>query len=223
MKSSLLRLLVLPLTIVGVLYVSLFLGGQKKSTNTTNQITSKNPIELKTSDNTENNETTKEKKEPSNPTPENIKVLGVEDIQKITDSQSASIEFETQILYNLINSYREENNLNKLFANKLLEDSARRKLKDMIDKNYFRHADTANNESWYLFNAAGYHYELAGENLSTGYNTPWQVFSAWQRSEKHNSQLLKPEYLDMGLAVNCETYEVRDKPACIVVLHLGLR
>jgi len=158
--------------------------------------------------------------QPINPTPENINILGTQDFQNKTEAFS---EFDKQVLYNLISSYRKENKLNKLFINKILEDSANRKLNDMIDKNYFRHADINNNESWYLFNAAGYNYKYAGENLSSGYNTPWQVFTAWQRSDEHNKQLLKSEYLDMGIAVDCSVYEVRNEPACIVVLHLGTR
>lgn len=196
----------LPLAIVIVIFASLFLS-PKSSTNQ-KVITEKlNQTEQKTL--------------PSNPTPDNIQVLGVED--STTQTTDETINFDPTVIYGLVNSYREDNGLNKLFVNKLLENSAQRKLSDMIEKNYFRHADINNNESWYLFNAAGYQYKLAGENLSSGHNTPWQVFSAWQRSDLHNEQLLKSEYLDMGLAVNCEVYEVRNKPACIVVLHLGVR
>lgn len=155
--------------------------------------------------------------QPKNPTPENIQVLGE------TDTAETPTFFDSQILYNLINSYRKDHKLNKLFINKLLEDSAQRKIADMIDSEYFRHTDKNDNESWYLFQAAGYQYKFAGENLSTGNNTPWQVFEAWQKSEIHNAQLLKPEYLDMGIAVNCEAYRIGRNPSCLVVLHLGSR
>ncbi len=157
--------------------------------------------------------------QPKNPTPENIQ-LPEETAEPASDEP---VSFDTQILYNLINSYRDEHDLNKLFVNKLLEDSAQRKLADMIDDEYFRHSDTNDNESWYLFQAAGYQYKFAGENLSSGNNTPWQVFDAWQKSSAHNKQLLKTEYLDMGLAVNCEEYKIGRKPVCLAVLHLGTR
>lgn len=153
-----------------------------------------------------------------NPLPENIQVL--EESHVATASANT---FDTQILYNLINSHRKDHNLNKLFINKLLEDSAQRKIADMIDSEYFKHADTNNNESWYLFQAAGYQYKFAGENLSSGSNTPWQVFEAWQNSTVHNEQLLKPEYLDMGIAINCEEYKIGRNPSCLAVLHLGTR
>lgn len=208
MKSGLIKLLFLPLTITTVLYFSLITNNQPKQTeNNTEEF-----VEIES----------EEDINPSNPTPENIKVLGVEDLENNSNKNSEVI-FDTQVLYNLINSYRKDNGLNKLFINRILEDSAKRKLKDMIDNNYFKHADENKYESWYLFSAAGYKYKFAGENLSSGHNTPWQVFSAWQRSAEHNEQMLKSEYLDMGLAVNCDIYEIRNKPACIVVLHLGAR
>lgn len=165
---------------------------------------------------------------PINPLPENIQILGETDTatqssQNQKEQKEQVTAFDTLALYNLINSYRDENNLNKLFINKLLEDSSQRKLTDMIDAEYFKHSDTNNNESWYLFQAAGYQYKFAGENLSTGNNTPWKVFEAWQKSPAHNEQLLKSEYLDMGLAVNCEEYKIGRNASCLVVLHLGTR
>ncbi len=167
--------------------------------------------------------------QPKNPTPENIQILGKTDVVATPSAQNSklttkeSVTFDTQILYNLVNSYRKDNKLNKLYINKLLEDSSQRKIADMINTEYFRHSDTNNNESWYLFQAAGYQYKFAGENLSSGNNTPWQVFEAWQGSAAHNEQLLKPEYQDMGIAVNCEEYKIGRNSSCLVVLHLGTR
>lgn len=200
----------LPIIIVGVVLTSLFFSPKQINNQETKNIKVDGAVVI------ENKKTI-----PNNPTPENIQILGVQDI--VTQTQNEEVNFDTNIIYGLISSYRKENGLNKLFINKLLENSAQKKLTDMIEKDYFRHADINNNESWYLFNAVGYQYKLAGENLSSGYNTPWQVFSAWQNSNLHNQQLLKSEYLDMGLAANCEVYEIKNKPACIVVLHLGVR
>jgi uncharacterized protein YkwD len=200
MKSRKLIWIFLPILIVSVLLLSLL-----------------TPQNIQTDQNTLMGRI--EEIQTSNPTPENIQVLGVED----TSDNIEDFSFDTEKLYRLISEYRKEQDLHKLFINKTLEESAHRKLSDMIEKKYFRHADINQYESWYLFNASGYDYEFAGENLSSGYNTPWQVFDAWRKSDVHNEQLLKPEYLDMGLAINCETYEVRNKPACIVVLHLGAR
>lgn len=200
--------ILLPILIATVLLFSLF--SSQKTKQNSKSTTLIEPINIQTS---------AKKIETSNPTPENIQVLGVEDIPENTKD----FTFDTEKLYRLISEYRKEQDIHKLFVNKTLEESAQRKLSDMIENQYFRHADINKNESWYLFNASGYDYTFAGENLSSGYNTPWQVFDAWRLSAVHNEQLLKPEYLDMGLAVNCKVYEIKNQPACIVVLHLGAR
>lgn len=213
MDSKVVAILVLPIVIVSVILGSLFLPtslsknpAQQENKNLTKIL---NPIEY----------STKQTPPPKNPTPETVQVLGVKNTQEIS---TPTTNFNTETLYRLVNSYRLENDLNKLFINKTLEESARRKLRDMKENGYFNHADRNNNESWYLFQAVGYQYKFAGENLSTGVNTPWQVFTAWQESTEHNYQLLKPDYLDMGLAVDCSE-TAGNKPYCVVVLHLGAR
>lgn len=130
-------------------------------------------------------------------------------------------EFEPSQLYLLINSYRKENNLSPLVINQSLEFSAKKKVGDMITHDYFNHQDSDGLESWYMFKASGYEYKTAGENLSSGANTPWKVFDAWKNSQIHNEQLLNQTYKDMGIFADCESYIIAKKPSCIVVLHLG--
>ncbi len=136
---------------------------------------------------------------------------------------SPQAEFDTHRLYSLINAYRKDQNLSPLLIDPRLEKSATAKINDMISQKYYRHEDTVNQESWYLFTAAGYHYKLAGENISFSHNTPWQVFQAWSESTSHNEQLLKPNYEEMGLAADCESFREYAGKNCVVVLHLGLR
>ncbi|MCB9813741.1 MAG: hypothetical protein H6772_05070 [Pseudomonadales bacterium] len=164
-----------------------------------------------------------------NPTGEDVKILGEAtedtDLKKISSpintAESKQIVFETMKLYSLINSYRKENNLTPLSINKSLEISAGKKIQDMIENDYFRHSDPENVESWYLFRTSGYEFKTAGENLSAGINSPWQVFEAWRNSEIHNTQLLNKTYLDMGLGTDCVSYKIANETSCIVVLHLG--
>ena len=171
-----------------------------------------------------------------NPSGEGVKILGesTENVERTKENnwvknkvskkqEPKKIVFGKQKLYYLINSYRRENKLTPLNINDSLEISAKRKVEDMIENNYFRHEDKNNIESWYLFKTAGYEFKTAGENLSSGINTPWQVFDAWMNSEIHNKQLLNKTYLDMGISVDCESYKIARTPSCIVVLHLGLR
>lgn len=137
-----------------------------------------------------------------------------------TETQKTS-EFDPNQLYSLINSYRKENKLSPLIINQSLEFSAKKKVNDMIINDYFAHQDKNGLESWYMFKASGYEYKTAGENLSSGANTPWSVFEAWKNSQIHNEQLLSSTHKDMGIFADCESYVIAKKPSCIVVLHLG--
>jgi uncharacterized protein YkwD len=142
---------------------------------------------------------------------------------KHTSTQKEAAQFTTEKLYLLINAHRKEHTLSPLQPAPELELSALLKISDMIAKNYWRHADPTNIESWPLFKQAGYNYLLAGENLSFAINSPWGVFSSWAASPTHNEQLLTKEYAHMGAAIDCTTYQKLAEQPCIVVLHLGKR
>jgi len=128
---------------------------------------------------------------------------------------------DAEKLYGLINGYRREQNLSPLTAHTALEQSARLKLNDMLEKKYWRHGDTDNYPPWRFFTQAGYQYSTAGENLAFGVATTWQTFTRWQESQAHNEQLLEPTYEHMGIAVECDFYEAYAGKTCLVVLHLG--
>lgn len=128
---------------------------------------------------------------------------------------------EAEKLYGLINGYRRENNISPLTAHTALEQSARLKLNDMLEKKYWRHGDTNNYPPWNFFTLAGYQYSTAGENLAFGVKTTWQTFTNWKESQTHNEQLLESKYQHMGLALECDFYEAYAGETCLVVLHLG--
>lgn len=130
-------------------------------------------------------------------------------------------DFTSDKLYSLINAYRREKNLGLLRAHVSLEQTAALKLADMQQRKYWTHSDPQGRESWYLFEQVGYRYAQAGENLSFGYNTAWQVFTAWQESPEHNTELLNPTYEHMGVAIDCQNYQENNMKSCAVVLHLG--
>lgn len=131
-----------------------------------------------------------------------------------------SADFQTK-LYNLINGYRADQKLSKLRVSEQLESSALLKSRDMVENQYWRHQDQQGRETWYFFNLVGYNFQLAGENLAFAAESPWQTFADWQASPTHNQQLLTSEYEDMGLSIDCQSYEEYAKGGCLVVLHLG--
>lgn len=146
------------------------------------------------------------------PTPTPPAVLG--------DSTTPDQDEFAERLYALINGFRREQQLSPLNVKRALEVSARAKLYDMQQRNYWTHQDPAGNPPWQFFTTAGYDYLYAGENIATNHNSPWAVFSQWEQSSTHRSEMLKPEYADMGLGIDCQ-YQMGTSSSCVVVLHLG--
>ncbi len=162
---------------------------------------------------------------PTSPSPSTVSsqttATSAGSVQGVNTTIAQSEVFDLFKLYLLINAHRKEHKLSPLLIHPSLEQSAQDKIADMVAKKYYRHQDTSDTPSWYLFKKAGYMYLKAGENLSFVHQSPWQVFDAWQQSPQHNQQLLTPEYVDMGLAADCETFKNYPDGGCIVVLHLG--
>lgn len=164
----------------------------------------------------------------TNPSPPSTQVLGAQTTESAPDQELSATGFTSPAeadfrdkLYNLILAYRREQSVSLLTRSQLLEQSAHLKLADMIENNYYRHEDQTNVQSWYLLEQVGYPYQTAGENLAFGATSAWQVFSDWQQSPTHNTQLLNPNYENMGLAVDCHTFAPQTANACMVVLHLA--
>lgn len=138
-----------------------------------------------------------------------------------TPQPTSTLSVDSSILYSLINAHRKEQHLSSLRVNQALELSAKKKIEDMRANNYWRHENTQGVMDWSIFEQSGYHYSDAGENLSFANNSAWAVFNSWVNSPEHNAQMLKAEYEDMGLAIDCENYQEAGQKKCAVVLHLG--
>lgn len=153
------------------------------------------------------------------PTPSSVtpSVLG----SSASNNTKNTASIDNQSLYSLINAHRKENGLSQLKVHTSLEQSATKKLQEMIAEKYWQHENREGKTSWYLFEQSGYHYTEAGENLSFANNTAWNVFDAWVKSTQHNEQMLKEVYEEMGLASDCSTYIEQGTASCVVVLHLG--
>lgn len=147
----------------------------------------------------------------STPIPENSQVLGTETTQEI----------DAEKLYGLINGYRREQGKTVLRAHQSLEISAKYKLSDMVAKKYWRHENQDTQAPWQFFIKSGYTYARAGENLAFGTTSAWETLQKWQESPLHDAQLLEDDYRDMGLAIDCNSYDEYTNNTCIVVLHLG--
>lgn len=123
-------------------------------------------------------------------------------------TQGAGIDSAT--LTNLINSERQQRNLNTLITDAKLEKAAAEKSQDMIQRGYFAHVDPDGNYVWYRVEQAGYApYKILGENLAIDFSTSEGMIKAWIDSPSHRANLLHPDFLDQGLMALWGDYQGR--------------
>lgn len=100
-----------------------------------------------------------------------------------------------------INKDREALGLQSLKENSVLDKVAMLKAQDMMARNYFAHQSPDGVSPWYWFRAAGYNYNVAGENLAIGFLDSDEVYEAWMDSAGHKANILNAKYRETGIAV----------------------
>jgi len=122
------------------------------------------------------------------------------------NTESINLAFEQRVV-ELVNIERAKVGAAPLKRNNELDYAARYHSRDMYEDNYIDHntMDRVNNS---LVTQCGpfdriklYYsgYSYAGENAALGYLTPEDVLKGWMASEGHRSNILKPEYREIGI------------------------
>lgn len=99
-------------------------------------------------------------------------------------------------ILNLVNDARIENNLQPLVWNNSLEQSAMTRAKEIVQ--VFDHY-RPNGDAFYTTVDTDYY--IVGENIAVGQSTANVVFEMWMNSPGHRSNILNPEFTDMGVAL----------------------
>ena len=99
------------------------------------------------------------------------------------------------------NKIREGAGLSDLRLNAKLTSAAEKKAADMFKKGYWAHASPSGVEPWDFILGQGYDYIYAGENLAKNFSTSKDVVEAWYKSPSHKSNLISPNYDEIGFAV----------------------
>ncbi len=79
--------------------------------------------------------------------------------------------------------------------------AAAAKANDVFAKNYWAHYAPDGTSPWFFFQQAQYQYLYAGENLAKDFTDSQAVVAAWMNSPTHRDNILKPEYEEIGFAV----------------------
>jgi uncharacterized protein YkwD len=107
-----------------------------------------------------------------------------------------------------------------LAVNAKLAQSAQLKAKDMAVKSYFAHENPEGQRLAYWLGVVGYAYKFAGENLAVGFNSAEAAMEGWKNSPGHYSNIIKPEYQEIGVGTASGIYKGR--PVVFVVQHFGV-
>jgi hypothetical protein len=121
-----------------------------------------------------------------------------------------SYSINQQELLDDTNKVRQENGLGTLQLNQDLINAANAKAKDMFAKDYWAHFAPDGTSPWYFIKNSGYGYVYAGENLAKGFTDSQAIVTAWMNSPSHRENLLKPEYRDIGFAIQEGTLQGQD-------------
>lgn len=97
----------------------------------------------------------------------------------------------------LVNKERGSFGLPQLHPSAKLNSSAQGWTNAMVQGGFFDHGDPGSRIS-----GAGYSWSAEGENIATGYPTPRDVVTGWMHSAGHCSNILSPNYRDLGIGVN---------------------
>jgi hypothetical protein len=103
-------------------------------------------------------------------------------------------------LYALTNEVRVGQGLPALKYNDKLSTAAQNKAQHMLAHDYWAHFG-AGKSPWDFILESGYSYEVAGENLAKGFLYSESVVDGWKASPTHYSNIIRPEYDEIGFAV----------------------
>jgi len=102
-------------------------------------------------------------------------------------------------VFMLVNHERMKNGLKPLALNADLSLLARKKSKDMLDKNYFDHKSPAYGSPADMLSKAGFKWKNVGENIAFGQKTAAEVMEAWMKSPGHRANILNTNYEQIGI------------------------
>jgi hypothetical protein len=133
----------------------------------------------------------------------------------------ANSNFTNAALLQDTNAQRMADHEQPLTLNSQLNAAAQAKANDMAAKNYWSHNSPDGKTPWSFITAAGYHYQMAGENLAYGFSNANDTVAGWMNSPTHRANILNAKYENVGFGVvQSENYQGHG-PTTIIVAEYG--
>ncbi|WP_027626789.1 SafA/ExsA family spore coat assembly protein [Clostridium lundense] len=121
--------------------------------------------------------------------------------QKISIPNMQDVKTQESEVVRLVNIERSKNGLPALKENWEVSRIARYKSQDMINKSYFSHTSPTYGSPFTMMESFGIKFSAAGENIAMGQRTPQEVVTAWMNSPGHRSNILSPNFSQIGVGL----------------------
>jgi uncharacterized protein YkwD len=133
---------------------------------------------------------------------------------------SYATSMSIQQLLDSTNSQRISNGLGALALNGTLDNAAQAKANDMAARDYWSHNTPDGQTPWTFMDAAGYHYQLAGENLAYGFASAQDTLTGWMNSPGHRANILNGGYTEVGFGyINIANYQGTGPETLVVAMY----
>jgi len=162
-----------------------------------------------------------EKKEILSPVPEPKKqVLTPKPLVKIEKEKVFGEVLTKEGIISQTNARRKKFGLPALRECEILNLTAKMKLEDMFEKEYFSHDSPTGEGLGDLMKKGNYEYIVIGENLAMGnFKNDQEVVEGWMESPGHRENILNSRYQEIGIAVKQGIFQ--GKKVWIAVQHFG--
>ena len=117
-----------------------------------------------------------------------------------TQEELNLLSADEQLVFDLINNKRAENNLPLLELDEELQNVAKTKALDMVESNYFSHTSPTYGSPFDMVKAYWIKYKTCGENIAGNAKVEGAV-NAWMNSEGHKANILNKNYNYTGIGV----------------------
>lgn len=121
--------------------------------------------------------------------------------QQINIPSKAGYGNMEQEIVRLVNQERAKQGISPLKENWEVSRVARIKSQDMATNNYFSHNSPIYGTPFKMLSDFGIRYSQAAENIATGQQTAQQVMNSWMNSSGHRTNILNPNYNQIGVGV----------------------
>jgi len=144
--------------------------------------------------------------------------------QPLQANKTATLAYATEMgrssLLSSTNVQRNNNGQPSLTINEKLNQAAQSKANDMVARNYWSHNTPDGDEPWIFFDAQGYTYTKAGENLAYGFDNSGSTIIGWMNSPSHKANLLDSAFTEVGFGfANSSDFVTTGEETIVVAMY----